>query len=185
MSKEVQVNKVKVPFYKKWWVTLIVGFVLGGIVFGSGGSSDSASDKITDEKPVTETTAKADTKSEPAKEEPKKVEKEPVTVFDNDKVKISFKEVNDEGVRFLVENKTDKPITIQADSIAINGFSVSSNDLSMSSDITAKSKGYADASTDQFSDVGTPEQISGSINVLDTESFETVANAHFTNVKVN
>ncbi|MDM5214230.1 hypothetical protein QUF94_22795 [Peribacillus sp. NJ4] len=177
MTNETQLKKVKVPFYKKWWVMLIVGFVIGGMAFG-GGSSETTETSITDEG-TTETT------SAPAKEEPKEEkapEAKPVKVWSNESVTISFKEFTDEGVKFLVENNSDKSVTVQAESVAINGFST--NDIMMSDAISPNSQGYATAITSELADAGEAETVSGTLNVLDTDSFETVGNASFTNVKV-
>lgn len=68
MSKE----KVKKPFYKKWWVWLIAVIIIGGIATNG---DDTTSTEKTKEKAVTATaTAKKDApkKEAPKKEEPKK-----------------------------------------------------------------------------------------------------------------
>ncbi|KLV29237.1 hypothetical protein [Priestia megaterium] len=160
----------------KYAVVLIIGICIGGFMF-SGGTEETT---ITSE----ETTDTASATDEVTKAEPKK-EKASVQVFSNDQVTISYKEVTAEGVKFLVENKTDKSLTIQADSVAINGFSVNSNDISMSDDIAPKSKGYAVAMTDKLTDAGTPEKISGSLRVIDMNStnMETIQ-AQFTDVAI-
>ncbi|RFU61305.1 hypothetical protein [Peribacillus glennii] len=180
MTIESQVNKVKVPFYKKWWVTLIAGIVIGGAIFGGGSNEATETDtKITDEKETTETAA-----TEPKKEEkpaPKPVEKALTKVWENEQVIISFKEVSSEGMKFLVENKTDKTILIQGDSVAVNGFS--SSDLTMSDPISPKSKGYAVAQTTELADAGEPTKVSGNLRVIDNDSYDTV-NATFTDVPV-
>ncbi|MEI4831567.1 hypothetical protein WAX78_19245 [Bacillus sp. FJAT-53711] len=171
-------EKVKKPFYKKWWFWVLAVIVVIAISGGGNGSdSKDTSSKITDEK-KTETTATTPAKKEETKKEP---EKAPVVVFDNEQVTISFKSADGNGVKFLVENKTDKSLTIQADSVAINGFS--SNDITMSDDIAPKSKGYAVAKTTELADAGTPETVSGSLRVIDTKTFDT-DHATFTNVSV-
>jgi len=165
--------------FLKYAIVFIAGLVIGGMMFGGGDDETSiTSEESTD---TSSTTTTKDT----AKAEPKKEEKSPVQVFSNDQITISFKEVTAEGVRFLVENKSDKALTIQAESISINGFSVNSNDISMSDEIAPNSKGYATAVTDKLADAGTPEKISGNLNIIDFEStnMDTV-NATFTDVPV-
>jgi hypothetical protein len=179
-------EKVKVPFFKKWWVWLIIGFIIGGITFSGGGSETTSPEtKITDEKDTetevkeSETPAKEET---PVKEEPKVEEKAPVVVYQDDKVIISFKEVSAEGVKFLMENKTDKELTVQADSVAVNGFS--SNDITMSDAVAPQSKGYITARTSELADAGAPETLSGKLRVIDfTGNWETY-DVTFTNVSV-
>jgi hypothetical protein len=167
------------------------GFILGGMFMADG---DTEETKITNEAP-TEEVAKVEaevkkeepTKEEPKKEEPKKEEpkpvvKEPIQIYTDDKVTISFKEVSAEGVKFLVENKTNATITIQADSVAVNGFS--SNNIMMSDDISPMSKGYAIAQTNELSEAGEPTNISGGLTIIDFDgSFDSYA-VNFTNVSV-
>lgn len=86
------------------------------------------------------------------------------------------------GVKFLVENKTSTNITIQADSVSINGFS--SNKIMMSDDVAPNSKGFVMAQTTELNDVGSPEKVSGSLRVIDfKDSFKTY-DASFTDVVV-
>lgn len=171
-------EKVKVPFFKKWWVWLIIGFIIGGIAFSGGGSETTSTDtNITDEA----TTENATT--EPAKVEKKaEPEKAPTVVYKDDKVVISFKEVSAEGVKFLMENKTDKELTVQADSIAVNGFS--SNDIMMSDAVAPKSKGYIMVQTSELADAGTPETVSGKLRIIDFTGNWDTYDATFTNVSV-
>ena len=75
-------------------------------------------------------------------EDAKYQDKKTTTVFEDSNVKIDFLYVEyyDYGrdeVVFLVENKTDKSLTIQADSIAVNGYN--NNDVVMSADVMPKS----------------------------------------------
>jgi hypothetical protein len=186
MSNE-KAPKLKKPFYKRVWVWIIAIVVVS--VIATSGNDDSAEDKITDEEPsstetASETTTTDTEATEETTEEAEPVkEAEPTQLYTDDRVTIYFKSMGTEGVRFLVENKTSKSVTIQADSIAINGFST--NDMAMSADISPNSKGYADALTTSLADAGTPEKISASLNIIDSDSFETLANAQFTDVPLN
>ncbi|MCY8256470.1 hypothetical protein MOC12_21165 [Bacillus spizizenii] len=175
-------EKVKKPFFKRvwfWLLAVVVVIIVAASVGGGDSESASSEDKITDEK-ATDTA----TKETSAKEEEKAPEKEPVKVYEDNQVKISYKEVNTDGVKFLVENKTDKTLTIQSDSIAVNGFS--SNDILMSEDISPKSKGYATAMTSELAEAGTPKKISGKLQVIDMASTNMdTTEVNFTDVKVN
>jgi hypothetical protein len=182
MTKEVKEKKPKKSIWKRWWFWVIIVIVVGSIATsGSDDSSDSGS-KITDET-STETTAETtEDTAEDTTAANEEVEAEPVKVWEGNGVVIYYKETNSEGVKFLVENNTDKSVTIQADSVSVNGFS--SNDIMMSDDISPNSKGYANAFTTELGDAGTPEKVSGSLNVINSDSFETIANAQFTDVAV-
>jgi hypothetical protein len=176
-------EKVKVPFFKRWYVMLVLGIIIGGIAFSGGDSTETV---ITDEAPVEEAaTSETETTEEeaPKEEAPKVEEKAPVKVWENDQVVISFKDVTAEGVRFLMENKSDKELTVQADSVAVNGFS--SNDIMMSDAVAPKSKGYIIAQTTELADVGTPETVSAGMTVIDFDSANADSfNVTFTNVSV-
>ena len=183
MTKE---TKKKKSIFKRWWFWVAAFIIVVAAAAGSGGedSTDTSTDSnITDEKSTsTDTDTPADT--EEAAAEPAKEEAAPTVVWQNDTVTISYKELNSEGVKFLIENKSDRSITVQADNVSINGFSVGSSDLMMSEDIAPNSKGYATAYTTSLSDAGTPEKISGSLNIVNTESFDTIADAQFTDVAI-
>lgn len=170
-SLDVETGKIKTvrtgkPFYKKWWVWLIAVIVI--IAIWSTGEEPATTGGITSEQP-TEVATDSATKEEPAKvEEPKLEEVAPKVVFQNEQVILSFKELNKDGVKFLMENLTDKELTAQADSIAINGFS--SNNIMMSDAVAPKSKGYITVQTDELADAGTPETLSGKLSIIDFES---------------
>ena len=175
-------EKIKVPFFKRWYVMLILGIIIGGVAFSGGGDTTTSTEtKITDEVAV-ENSEPANKEETPAKEEPKVEEKAPVVVYQDEKVVISFKEVSDEGVKFLMENKTDKELTVQADSVAVNGFS--SNDIMMSDAVAPQSKGYITAGTSELADVGTPETLSGKLRIIDFTGNWDTYDATFTNVSV-
>jgi hypothetical protein len=161
----------------------MAGFVIGGMMFASSGGEETA---ITEEKAIETTGQAEEVKVEEVKVEAPKVEapkeKAPVQIYTDSKVTISFKEVTVEGIKLLVENKTNATITIQADSIALNGFS--SNDIMMSDDISPKSKGYAIVRTAELSEAGEPETLSGGLTIIDfDESFDSYP-VNFTNVKI-
>lgn len=172
-------EKLKVPFFKRWYVMLIVGIIIGGIAFSGGGTETATEPTITDEASVEAT---EEVTAEPKEETPAPTpEKEPTKVWENEQVIISFKEVSSEGVKFLVENKSDKTVLIQADSVAVNGFS--SNDIIMSDSISPKSKGYAEAQTSELADVGEAKTVSGNLRVIDNDTYDTV-NATFTDITI-
>ena len=190
MQTETVTKKKKKSIFKRWWFWVIVVIVIGGIATSGSDTDDTASDsKITSEKKVS---SDVETANKVADEEAavEKTEKEikaakaaePVKVWENTNVVVYFKEANADGVKFLVENKSGRSITVQADNVAVNGFS--SNDIMMSDDIAPNSKGYANAETTELADAGDAETVSGSLNIIDTDSMDTIANAQFTNVSV-
>jgi hypothetical protein len=185
-------EKKKKPFYKKWWVWLIAIIVVGAIATGGEETEKASEDKITDEESTEKADKAVDTinKANEALEELEGTEAEaetkaskPVQVYTDDQVTVSYKSTDEMGIKFLVENKTDKTLTVQADSISVNGFS--SSNIIMSDDISPNSKGYATAMTDELADAGTPEKISGQLRVIDMQStnYDTKT-ATFTDVAV-
>lgn len=86
-------------------------------------------------------------------------------IYEDEYVKICFIRIGESGVEFLVENKTDYVLTIQADTVSINGYST--NDIVMSDDIAPKSKGKAIARCDDFEEGMKVEKISGQLSVID------------------
>lgn len=90
-------------------------------------------------------------------------------VYSDDKVDIFYSKLvsgrYDNGVEFVVNNKTNITITIQADAVSINGFST--HDIIMSDKVAPQSTGTVIADTDFFdvsTNVGT---ISGQLRVID------------------
>ncbi|MGH0595400.1 hypothetical protein [Bacillus pretiosus] len=159
---------------------VLIGFILGIVVAPKGDNSTETVKEVV----KSEETNKTETKSNesPKKEVTKPVQKAPTQVFEDDRVKISFVKLETNGVKFLVENKTSTNITIQADSVSINGFS--SNKIMMSDDVAPNSKGFVMAQTSELNDVGSPEKVSGSLRVIDfKDSFKTY-DASFTDVVV-
>ncbi|MCU5094073.1 MULTISPECIES: hypothetical protein [Bacillus] len=159
---------------------VLIGFILGIVVAPKGDNSTETVKEVV----KSEETNKTETKSNesPKKETTKPVQKAPTQVFEDDRVKISFVKLETNGVKFLVENKTSTNITIQADSVSINGFS--SNKIMMSDDVAPNSKGFVMAQTSELNDVGSPEKVSGSLRVIDfKDSFKTY-DASFTDVVI-
>lgn len=169
----------KVLGFLKGFGLFMAGFIVAALIFSGSDDSEQA---ITSEQPpaVQKEAAPKKEAAAPAATAPK--EAAPVQVYSDAKVTISFKDVTSEGVRFLVENKSDRTLTIQADSVAINGFST--NDITMSDDISPKSKGYAIAQTTELSDAGEPATVSGGLRVIDFNSNMDDIPVNFTNVKV-
>ena len=95
----------------------------------------------------------------------KKFEK--TLVYEDDNVSITFLEVTSNAVVFEVDNKTDRNLTIQADSIAING--ASTDDIIMSDDVAPQSIGKISAAISQSNILGAREvnAISGQLRIID------------------
>lgn len=91
-------------------------------------------------------------------------EQEPVLLYEDDEVEVYYTGLTSEGVTFEVENKTKVNLTVQADSIAING--ISTNDIIMSDDVAPYSRGEAialcnfDVNTEVYS-------VSGKLRIFD------------------
>lgn len=107
---------------------------------------------------------------------------ESVLIYEDDKVKISFAEITDKGVSFWVENLTDINITVQADSVAING--ISTNDILMSDDVAPKSKGKVVARCDDFSIDTKVEKIGGQLRIVDFTNSLKSYDATFSDVSI-
>lgn len=104
------------------------------------------------------------------------------SVYEDDKVKISFAGVGEKGVEFWCENLTDVNITIQADSVSINGISTS--DIMMSDDVAPKSTGKVVAKCEDFIGTTDVENVGGQLRIVDfSNSFETYE-ATFANVPI-
>lgn len=101
-------------------------------------------------------------------------------VYEDEKVKIFFSGITEDGVSFSVENMTDTNITIQATSISING--VSTNDIIMSDDVAPQSKGNVTARCDDFSPSTTVSTISGQLRVISFSRNFSSYDATFSNI---
>lgn len=104
-------------------------------------------------------------------------------LYEDEKVKIYFYKLSESGVHFKVENLTDIALTVQANSVSINGKST--NNIIMSENIAPQSTGEAVAKCDDFADVKEIETVGGSLHVFDSayksnEKFD----ATFVNVPV-
>ena len=101
-----------------------------------------------------------------------------VMVFENEQVRIYYKEVFSDGVIFEVENLTGKNLTIQADSLSINRRSIS--DIIMSCDIAPHSIGEVKAKCSPDYE-GEVETISGQLRIVDMNTLDS-QNAKFVDV---
>ena len=102
-------------------------------------------------------------------------------VYEDKKVRIFYKDINQSGVIFDVENLTGVNVTIQADSVSVNKRSV--NDIMMSDDVAPHSVGEVIASCSPEYEGGVTT-IGGQLRVIDFgKSFNTYK-ASFTNVPV-
>lgn len=106
-----------------------------------------------------------------------------VKLYEDEKVKISYLQLTSTGMEFMVENKTDVVLTIQADTIAVNGLNVSGY-ITMSDDVSPQSKGKVTAnfSTVEFTDE--VKTISGQLRIVDFDNMLDSYNAKFVNVEI-
>lgn len=103
----------------------------------------------------------------------------PVPVYKDDKVTISYTFVDSNGVHFHVQNQTDVNITIQANSISINGLS--QNDIIMSDDVAPQSTGEIIAKCAVDPDISV-ETIGGQLRIIDFNNSFKSYTATFVNV---
>lgn len=128
----------------------------------------------------------SDVSQEENEDEEENIEKEEIVptetlLYEDDNVKIYFKCIGARGVEFWVENLTDVNLTIQADSISING--ISTNDIMMSDDVAPQSKGKVVAKCNDFSGVDNVETVGGQLRIVDFSSWESY-DATFINVPI-
>lgn len=151
----------KPPFYERPGFIIPVGMLVLIFLIGilGGRSNPSVSSP-------TENNNSEILSSEPEEQATKEQTFTPIKVYEDPRVIISFSGVDSRGVNFEVENLTDKTITVQADSISINGYST--NDIIMSDDVAPKSIGKVNAkcSIDYTNPVGS---LSGQLRIIDFE----------------
>lgn len=103
-------------------------------------------------------------------------------VYSDSKVKIYYKGVNSNGVVFTVENLTNIVITIQADSVSLNGRST--DRITMSDDVAPHSVGDVVARCSLPSSVGSVNFVGGQLNIIDFNHSFSSYDASFYNIAV-
>lgn len=88
-----------------------------------------------------------------------------VVVYQDDNVKLSFAGIGEDGVEFWLENRTELNLTVQADSVSVNGISAS--DIVMSDDVAPQSTGKVVAKCDNFSEDMEAENVGGQLRIVD------------------
>lgn len=102
-------------------------------------------------------------------------------VYEDERVRIYYKGLNEKGVVFSVDNMTDVIITIQAEAISLNRGSI--NDIMMSDPVSPQSTGDVVARCDVDPNIDVTE-VGGQLRVVDfSDSFEHY-NATFVNVPI-
>ena len=127
------------------------------------------------EPPTTTTEAPTPTPTEPPKTASSSAEYD-VIVFQDDKTVIHFNKVASDGVHFTVDNLTDHEVTIQMESLAIDGVSIM--DFTMSDKVAAGSSAevITDCAIPVNEKVGT---VSGRISVVDFDTYSNTYDAMF------
>lgn len=110
------------------------------------------------------------------------IDKFDILVYEDENVKIYFGKISEKGVEFLVENLTDLNLTIQADSISINGMST--NDIMMSDDIAPQSQGKVVARCEDFDTNTIVETVGGQLRIVDFKHDLKSYDATFVNIEV-
>ena len=88
-----------------------------------------------------------------------------VVVHEDDNVKMSFAGIGEDGVEFWLENRTELNLTVQADSVSVNGISTS--DIVMSDDVAPQSTGKVVAKCDDFPEDMEVENVGGRFSIVD------------------
>lgn len=114
-------------------------------------------------------------------------------LYNDDKVSIYFERcdtatsvLGDYEIIFLVENKTDVTLTIQAESMALDGISIANRNMAMSDEVAPKSMGRVYLRVKESISLS-PKSISGELRVVDfnAESLDDRAyNAKFVDIAV-
>lgn len=114
------------------------------------------------------------------------VSKDGVKVYEDEKIKLSYLQVIDKGVEFMLQNKTDITLMIQADALALNGLNTSEY-IGMSLEVSPQSKGKVLARFDTKDYKGQKiETVSGTFNIFNFDHMEDYnIKATFVNIKVN
>lgn len=119
--------------------------------------------------------------SESQETEEQELKTQEALLYEDENVRIMFGGIEPRGVEFWVENLTNINITIQADSISING--ISTNDIVMSDDVAPQSRGKIIARCDDFSSFGTVETVGGQLRIIDFSTWDSY-NATFVNIPI-
>lgn len=164
----------------------VICFFAGAFVM-SAGSTESVDvskyeAKIQELEEIIQNEKVVPTNSNSKQDSKKEVEKKQTMVYEDEKVSIYFSKVTSKGVEFLIDNKTDKQLTIQCDSVAINGFSV--NQIVMSDAVSAKSKGKVIARCDTSDFDTNIEKVGGTLRIIDFEEMGSSYNANFVDIVV-
>ena len=103
-------------------------------------------------------------------------------VYSDEKVDIYFKEATSDGVYFTVRNKTDINITIQANSVSVNGYST--DRITMSDDVAPGCVGVVRARCTPGATGSAVYKVGGTLRIIDfNHSFDTYS-ASFANISV-
>ena len=102
-------------------------------------------------------------------------------VYSDKNVEIYFSKVTSSGVVFEVKNLSSINLTIQADSVAVNGISTS--DILMSDDVAPQSIGKVVAKCSDYGDIEKVYNVSGQLRIIDFNTMKS-NKAIFTNVEI-
>ena len=103
-------------------------------------------------------------------------------VYSDSRVKIYYKETTSSGVVFTVENLTNTVVTIQANSVSVNG--VSTDRITMSDDVAPKSIGDVTARCSPAATGSSVYKIGASLRVIDFNRSFNSYDATFYNIYV-
>ena len=120
----------KKPWYKKWWVWVIVGVLVIGVI-GSQINKKNESKTISSTSSSVTKSDDSDKQNKTDEDTKAEVEKN-IVVYDNNGIKLTYKGYKEEvlpELTFLLENDSDKTYSIRAEDVSINDYMISTTIL--------------------------------------------------------
>ncbi len=172
--------KTKKPITKKWWFWVIIAVVVIGIIAAASGGSDETKEQ--GNTPVVENSLNENNDNENAEviNEPQtEAEPQTVVIYDANNIKISYVENTQNFIsnsyRLLVENNSQNNITVSADNIVVNDFSV---DGWFYVDVVSGKKTNEDFDiySTSLSDNGieSVEKLEFTFHIIDSDTYDTI-----------
>ena len=146
-------------------------------VVGCGNSSDSKTEPFAKKEKQNDSANKKDNNQTTNKQ---KAKIEETVIMDRDNIKITAKSINYDGfmgpeIKLLIENNSDKNITVQTDNFTINDLVV---DALFSADVAAGKKATDEITLSEdelkMSNINTIKEIEFDINVMEEETYDDI-----------
>lgn len=158
------------------------------LVAGCGSSMGDVNDKV----PITDNNGAI---TNDITKEPEVTVEQPIiesqVIYDKDNIKITASELSYDGffgpeIKVLIENNSDKSITVQADKSSINGVMV---DNMFSADVASQKKTNDEitftASTLEHASINTIQSFEFILKILDPDTYDDIDTTDFITIKTN